>query len=109
MMRHLLTFVVVFSAFCTFADKSARAASINISIDGNSVEVPVQQGTKENGQPIFFVGTEEEPYVYQNDNGKVLIGGELDPDPLISFGVVVTDFGTPSIFGFTFILPLAPV
>lgn len=102
-----LPLLVAFAfSFCTVTD--VEAASISVSIDGESVSVPVQQGVKPNGQPIFFINTEEEPFVYETANGRLILGGELNPDPSISFGSLAFDFGAPSIFGVTMILPLAP-
>jgi hypothetical protein len=33
----------------------------------------------------------------------------IDPDPMISYGISVTDFGAPSVFGFFFSTPIVPV
>jgi hypothetical protein len=43
------------------------------------------------------------------DGGSIKLSGALDPDPSILFGSVAFDFGAPSAFGFTFVLPLAPL
>ena len=91
-----------------FALTNVEAATVTISIDGDSVTVPVQQGIKSNGRPIFFINSEEEPFEYETANGMVILGGALDPDPSITFGSVAFDFGLPSTFSYTFILPLAP-
>jgi hypothetical protein len=104
--RQFPLLVALVSAYFTAAN--VEAASISVSIDGASVNVPVQQGIKPNGQPIFFINTEEEPFVYETANGRVILGGALDPDPSIIFGGLAFDFGAPSIFGLTFVLPLAP-
>jgi hypothetical protein len=40
---------------------------------------------------------------------EVSASGILDPDPSISYGIAVTDFGAPSIFGFLFLTPIVPV
>jgi hypothetical protein len=107
---HQSILVIVVSAFCALSNAEAGTLSalVSISIDGASVNVPVQQGIKDNGQPIFFINSEEAPFDYQTDNGRVILGGMLDPDPSIVFGSLAFDFGAPSIFGLTMILPLAP-
>lgn len=32
----------------------------------------------------------------------------MDPDPSIAYGIAVTDFGAPTVFGFTFATPIVP-
>jgi hypothetical protein len=107
---HLSILSVATAAFCALSNAEAGQlpASVTISIDGSSVNVPLQEGTKPNGEPIYFINSEEDPFTYETDNGRVVLGGALDPDPSIVFGSVAFDFGAPSIFGLTLILPLAP-
>ncbi len=37
------------------------------------------------------------------------LNATLDSDPSISYGIAVTDFGTPSTFSFTFSVPIVPI
>jgi hypothetical protein len=92
-----------------YSVSTVDAASIRVSIDNDSVEVPVQEIPKGNGTgSILIINNEESPFTYETAKGRIILGGELDPDPSIVFGSVAFDFGAPSIFGLTFILPLAP-
>jgi hypothetical protein len=44
------------------------------------------------------------------EGGSVdLISGQFKTDPFLIYGISVTDFGAPSVFSFTFILPIVPV
>jgi hypothetical protein len=49
---------------------------------------------------------------YENDVGgdgfRAVVTGVLDPDPLIAYGITVTDFGAPDTFTFTFTTPIVP-
>lgn len=103
----LLIAVVVTCVLCMAA--KTEAASISISIDGvNSPPVPLEEVPKPGGGSVFIIGSEEEPFMFETANGRVILGGELDPDPSILFGGLTFDFGAPSVFSFTFILPLSP-
>lgn len=43
---------------------------------------------------------------WQNDEYLIDMNVTLDPDPQISYGIAVTDFGAPSLFSFTFTTPI---
>jgi hypothetical protein len=62
------------------------------------------------GRVIFKIGysSEDQGYTWETPEGKVTLTGTLDPDPMITFGGPVIDFGAPSNFSFNFILPLSP-
>ncbi len=106
----LLILAIVVSALCTSV--KIEAASISVSIDGVSTSnVPLTEVPKPGRSGnVFIIGeSEEEPFMFETENGRIILGGVLDPDPVIQFGASVTDFGAASTFGFTLILPLAPL
>jgi hypothetical protein len=101
MKRWQLLVAVLFLSICA----TARASTITLSIHN---ETPVLV-------PVHFAGGEwrvgtpgNEQFTHQTAQGRVQLVGALDPDPMITFGAAVTDFGAASPFSFTFILPLVP-
>jgi len=99
--------VVVLAGYCSIA--SLDAATIRVSIDGDSTLVPIREVGKNGGGTLFLIGeVEDEAFIFETANGRIVLGGQLDPDPAIQFVGAAFDFGAPSSFGFTFILPLAP-
>jgi hypothetical protein len=108
----LLTAVVAVCAL--FNGSNAQAGEIPtllISIDGESPTEPIPVHEVDG---VFRIGLpptdpEEEPsFTWGNGEGSINMSGELDPDPSIIFGASATDFGAPSNFSFTYILPLSP-
>lgn len=109
-----LQFVALASVIFFFlAPFAIQAATIGVAIGNDHVEVPTHYVPyNDDGRPggAFVIGSPENPrFTYANAEGMVTLEGELDPDPSEMFAIAVTDFGAPSVFGFTFILPLAPV
>jgi hypothetical protein len=105
--RHLaILFVVVLSLVC--ACTNVEAATVTMSIDGDSTSAPLEMVAKPGGGNMFFIGTEEDGFTLQTANGELTLFGALDPDPSIVFGGVALDIGAPSVFGMTIILPLSP-
>ncbi len=103
--------IAVVLMFVISAIANVEAATVSISIDGNSVDVPVRYelyGDRPGG--YFEIGEyEDEPFIFDTAAGdQISLHGELHPDPSLLFGSAVFDFGAPSTFGFVFILPLAP-
>jgi hypothetical protein len=94
-----------------------RAATIDMSItttteDGTTIyeaPCPVYETTR-NGREVWKIGWYEgdQTYTWNTPEGRVTLGGFLDPDPQILFSGPVIDFGAPSNFSFVFTLPLAP-
>jgi hypothetical protein len=100
----LLLAVVFLSVVCL--QFGVEAATITVSIHNEApVLVPVHLAGKE-----WRVGTPgNEMFTHETAQGKIQLVGALDPDPMITFGAAVTDFGAPSDFSFVFNLPLVPV
>ena len=44
----------------------------------------------------------------ETDEFMIQLDGFLDPDPSIAYGIAVTDYGAPSVFGFLFFTPIVP-
>jgi hypothetical protein len=102
--------VVAMAAVFVFSFAIADAALVRVSIDGQSMDVPLRQiKHPEHDGFLYQLGYDDRPYIFQTSEGKIELGGLMDPDPSLIFGGAAFDFGAPSSFGFTFILPLSPV
>lgn len=66
--------------------------SVLLVVDGSQYPIEVRPDSKGYG---FSFGIDQ-------PDAPVSMSGYLNPDPEISFSVTVTDFGTPSVFTFTF-------
>lgn len=107
-MKITASFLGAFSILTLCVATSLTAAEISLSIDGNSpsrsIDCEWVQISQEYG--IWVV----DPFDWTDSEGnQITISGELDPDPQINFAINVLDFGAPSNFSFTFILPLNPL
>jgi hypothetical protein len=100
--------VVVMSLLSTSG--KLEAASIRVTIDNESVDVPLHyEYYPDRPGGYYEIGEyENQPFDWATSEGRITLGGTLDPDPSLIFGSVAFDFGAPSIFGYTFILPLLP-
>jgi hypothetical protein len=76
---------------------SAMAFGVTISSGGESFNLSYLQG--EDG----FVIPEQTINLGED---QVTITGKASADPTISYGLAVTDFGAPSVFGFIFSIPV---
>ena len=109
-MKRLLFVVLALALVFFLSQASARAAMIDVAIGDQESEAPVHRQVGDNGNEVYVIGTPQtEVWEWETAEGRVRLEGILDPDPSVEFALAVTDFGAPSIFGFTFILPLAPV
>jgi len=85
-------------------------ASATLTADGTNYQVPV---TWDSALGLYAMGTfnpntnDYDSLVVETAGYKVSVGGGMEPDPMISYGITVTDFGTPSSFGFFFSSPIA--
>jgi hypothetical protein len=92
------------------ANATVVAAHATATVDTTSYEVPIGYNPD---LGLFGVGTWDSSK--QNFTGwsvdtadyKIQISGAMNPDPIASYGITVTDFGTPSTFGFFFSTPIA--
>src|SRR5262245_55281547 len=78
--------------------------SIAVTLDGTVIGNPVATLDQATGHWII------ENYYYYGPEAQITMNLEFDPDPTISYGMAVIDFGAPSVFGFIFgqaILPTA--
>jgi hypothetical protein len=107
MKRRVMLALVFLSSF---AIAKSNAATIEVRIDNASATVPNYQVASGPDAGKFVIGTPSvEGFTFATANGEINLDGMLDPDPSILFGGGVVDSGAASSFGFTFILPLAPV
>jgi hypothetical protein len=105
MKRWLKCAIVFIASFCAVA--GIDAATVTVSIHGGpSVAVPVHFA---DGEWRIGTGPGNEQFSYQTAEGSVQMFGALDPDPMITFASSVQDFGAPSPFSFSYVLPLAPL
>lgn len=83
-----------------------------LTVDGSEVQIPISPNPNNDlwgfgtwdSNINDFTGWESETSGY-----SVSLSGLIDPDPMISYGISVTDFGAPSVFGFFFSTPIVPV
>jgi hypothetical protein len=74
--------------------------SVEVWVDGSPIGGATPVLDPESGQWIV------ENYFWSNSEGQILLNAGLDPDPMISYGISVIDFGAPSVFGFVFAMPI---
>jgi hypothetical protein len=77
--------------------------TLGMTVDGTYVAIPAFNTTI-GGKPVFGIGTSEDQpyYTYGGESYGwwSRVSGYVDPDPVISLTVSVTDFGAPSSFSF---------
>jgi hypothetical protein len=117
--RHVSAFaLLILTAFASVAtagpigDPNQYLPTLSVKIDnGETQSIPVawvaDAGRKSGG--IFLIGGSEDGFEYNDGENAISIAGGLDPDPVMAFGGAVFDFGAPSTFSFTFIMPLSPL
>jgi hypothetical protein len=109
----ILTVVASIATAGPFGDPNQfLLPTLSVKIDdGETQSIPVawvpDSGRKSGG--IFLIGGSEQGFEYSDGENMVSLAGGLDPDPVMAFGGAVFDFGAPSTFSFTFIMPLAPI
>jgi hypothetical protein len=85
-------------------------ATGSMTVDGGaSVEIPMAQHPESDLWGVGSWDSEIDDFTgwdWNGPEGSVSISGALDPDPMISYGIAVTDFGAPSSFGFIFSSPI---
>ena len=83
-----------------------------LTVDGNPVSIPIGFNP-ESG--LWGIGTWDSElgdftgFSVSSAEFSADISGVMDPDPMISYGISVSDFGAPSVFGFFFSTPIVPV
>lgn len=88
------------------------APSGMMTVDGNETPIPISQNPN---NKLWGIGTWDSEledftgYEVQTAEFSASLSGLIDPDPMISYGISVTDFGAPSVFGFFFSTPIVPV
>jgi hypothetical protein len=81
------------------------APTVVITMDSYDYPVPQDKIIPEPGTDRWLI---DNYYMNIAGTGSVQITGVIDPDPSISYGISVTDFGAPSSFSFTFTSPIVP-
>jgi hypothetical protein len=106
-MRYTLLLIAVIAIVAISFPAVMHAASISITVDGQAVGKPVDlEWVPTDDGGVYLI----EPYEWRNAESEIKIhGGVLDPDPVISFANSVIDFGAPSSFSFSIVMPLSPV
>lgn len=83
-----------------------------MTVDGNQVQIPLSQNPNND---LWGIGSWDSNlndftgWEAQSSEFSASLSGVIDPDPMISYGISVTDFGAPSVFGFFFSTPIVPV
>src|SRR5262245_42771597 len=73
--------------------------TIDVTIDGLPAGSPVVQ---QDPDGIWFVDN----YYFGDERGSYYLNLTMDPDPVLIYALNTTDAGAPSIFGFSFGLPI---
>lgn len=102
-MRWLAAFAVV---LCSVSAASAGnlGPTATMIVDGETVDVPLSVDAK--GR--FLFGDDGQGFEIDGGDYLVNLNGLLDPDPSISYGIAIVDFGAPSSFAFVFSTPIVP-
>ena len=117
-MKKMQLGLIGFTAVLLFVPSIVRGATITAGIDGQNFDVPIYYESYGVGAALagkYEIGYDGVPgFSYdvgdaEGDGGRVVMSGEMDPDPTIAFGITAVDFGLPSSFTFSFVLPLAPL
>lgn len=100
----LAAWAVLLPVGAAHAQSAVRPPSASVIADGTKYDFVVREVPTPTGGSVFLVegGTLEVPGEYS----FTIISGILDPDPSISYGVTVVDFGAPTTFGFLFFTPI---
>jgi hypothetical protein len=107
---------IVLSIVIAFTASTAMAVPVQaigtMTVDGDEWSVPIDYNSE---LGLYGIGSwdsniENFTGFHWDEPGpegfSVDVSGVLDPDPSIGWGVTVTDFGAPSIFGFFFTTPI---
>jgi hypothetical protein len=84
---------------------------VKVAIDGVEANVATtwDPDARGQGQGAYIIeGFSWQSSNSSGDGGRINLSGFLDPDPTLLFAGAVVDFGSPSNFSFTYILPLSP-
>ncbi|HEY2894324.1 MAG TPA: PEP-CTERM sorting domain-containing protein [Pirellulales bacterium] len=101
--------VVLLAGPANFASASTIAAQASASVDGTNYSVPMGFDPDSG---LYGVGSWDSTkqdftgWSVQTADYKIQISGAMNPDPISSYGITVTDFGAPSTFGFFFSTPI---
>jgi hypothetical protein len=111
--NQLLLACAVFAAAIFLAPRPSQAISLTtqagMSVDGTNFPIPLafDDSTGQWGVGTLDSATHQFSGVQLSNNEfSAIINGQLNPDPLISYGISVTDFGAASTFGFFFSTPI---
>lgn len=98
--------------YCVFAlpaQATVAGPLITVTADGTVYEVPWREVSKGAASASGVMAYEVQDYSIETPEYAFTIGRALlDPDPSISYGVAVVDFGAPTTFLFTFTTPIVP-
>jgi hypothetical protein len=100
----------VFVALCLGVAAAASAQAdqigfgVQINADGQIWDIPLTNVEGTDLQAFDYVLEDD----VEGDGYRVVISGLMDPDPYISWGVAITDFGTPSTFSYVFVNSIVP-
>lgn len=90
------------------APMRARAESAPYALfiaDDQRFEIPVVLGSDKKS---WVIGENGEGWSHEEAGWECTIGGTLNPDPSIAYGIAAIDLGAPSLFGFFFFTPIVP-
>ena len=92
-----------------FTHAAVVEPSATMTVDGERYSIPVSwnPNTQHYGLGTYDPETGEfSGATWETSEFMATINGEYDPDPQVSYGISVQDFGAPSVFGFFFLSPI---
>ena len=103
-----LTLAIPISAFA-----QNQVPSAELVVDGTRYEIPTTRlpSAKQWGLGELGPNSDEPMWILKVEGPEgfeAMVSGIMDPDPSIAYGISVTDFGAPSVFGFIFSTPIVP-
>jgi hypothetical protein len=108
--------LIALGAICAMPlSSAARAAQISISIDGQpgpTVDcywMPAPDGGYGGKWVIGVEGDGKDEFEWESSECSVELHVTLNPDPFIAFTATAVDFGAPSAFSFSYVMPLIPL
>ncbi|MCB1870309.1 MAG: PEP-CTERM sorting domain-containing protein [Gammaproteobacteria bacterium] len=83
------------------------APQVTVTADNDVYNVPLQEVSKgTNGEVTYEINSYE--FEVAGEYAFTINRARLDPDPSITYGITVVDFGAPTTFLFSFTTPIAP-
>jgi hypothetical protein len=104
-LRRLVALPAALLAVQVASAQTAPQASAVVTVGGEPIEIPLRWDAEEKG---WVVASETGSWLYEDNEARISVSLNMDPDPSIAYGLSVVDIGLPSMFGFIFSTPIVP-